>query len=84
MKFQVHKWGHRIESARERNQVAGTNIYSFCAIKMQLYQIKHKKYATHSQNFTESQINPENSQKLSKKNEGQPNAKVRELHSNLN
>ena len=37
-KFQVNKRGHRIESARGRNQVAGTNIYFFCAIKMQLYQ----------------------------------------------
>ena len=37
-KFQVHNWSHRIERARGRNQVAGTNIYSFYAIKMQLYQ----------------------------------------------
>ena len=37
-RFQVNNWDHRIESARGRNQGAGTNICSFCAIKMQLYQ----------------------------------------------
>ena len=38
MKFQVNNWGHRIETVRGRKQVAGTKIYFFCAIKMQLYQ----------------------------------------------
>ena len=47
-KSQVNNWGHRIESARGKNQVACTNIYSFCSIKMQLYQtIKIANYINH-------------------------------------
>ena len=95
-KSQVNNSGHRIESPRGRNQVAGTNIYPFCAIKMQLYQTKIREVgqALAQKNVHKSRqsrtilnntyIRRKLPEYLIKQNEVQTNVKVRKLHSKLN